>query len=95
MIPLPELLVRHRVRATRLKLAEANRGTPPMGAYGFAAARPRLWRMALRAGGVLSRLPLGRLPLAPLRAWLDSRTLPAWKGGAFRRWMTRREKPRD
>jgi len=94
MIPLPELLVRHRVRATRMKLAEANQGTPPMGAYGFVAARPRLWRMALQAGGFLARLPLGRLPLAPLRAWLDSRTLPAWKGGVFRRWMTRREKPR-
>jgi L-lactate dehydrogenase complex protein LldF len=90
MIPLPELLVHHRVEATRLKLAEANRGTPAMGAYAFVATRPRLWRIALRAGGVLTRLPLG-----PLRAWLDSRTLPAWKGGAFRRWTSRREKPRD
>ncbi len=92
MIPLPELLVRHRVEATRLKLSAANRGTPGMGPYAFLAARPRLWRFVLQAAGLLSRLRLERLPLRPMRAWLDTRTLPAWSPGAFRRWMNRREK---
>jgi L-lactate dehydrogenase complex protein LldF len=89
-IPLPELLVRHRARAVREQMAEANRGTPAMGAYGLLASRPVLWRVAIRASRWLGWLPLARLPMAPLRAWLGSRTLPAWRGGRFRSAWRRR-----
>jgi L-lactate dehydrogenase complex protein LldF len=90
MIPLPDLLVQHRARAVERRLGEANRGTPPMGGYGFLASSPRLWRLAMKAGRLLAALPLERLPVGPLRAWLASRTLPAWRGGDFRAWMRRR-----
>jgi L-lactate dehydrogenase complex protein LldF len=89
-IPLPDLLVRHRERATRERLAAANAATPPMGGYAFLASSPRLWGLALHASRLLRFVPLARLRIPLLSAWLATRTLPDWRGGRFRAYMRRR-----
>lgn len=91
MIPLPDLLVRHRAEAVRLGLDQANRDTPPMGPFGALATHPAAWRLVMRATRILSWLPLERLVPGPLARWFESRTLPRWRGGAFRDWIKRRK----
>lgn len=86
-IPLPELLVRHRIQATSEGLDQARTGVPGTGAFTELAARPALWRLAL---SLTQRIPAGwteRFAAGALRRWLTSRTLPAFRGRRFRRWM--------
>ena len=89
-IPLQDLLVRHRARAVREKARAANLGTPSMGAWARLATMPGAWRAGMRVGRALNHLPLERLPVYPVRAWCDQRTLPEWRGGRFREWLRRR-----
>lgn len=86
-IPIPDLIARLRERAVREKVQAARSGVPSMVAYGFFASHPRLWRVAMRLGGLIGRLPLEKFPTATTKAWLHSRTLPRWRGGRFRRWL--------
>jgi hypothetical protein len=37
-------------------------------------------------------LPTKYVPVAALQAWQSRRTLPAWRGGAFRSWLHDRRK---
>ncbi len=92
-IPIPDLLLRLRDRAKQERIKKANAGTPPMGGWAILASRPFLWRTVLFFSGLANRMPreLMRLP-PPARAWLDSRDLPEFRGGAFRSWMKRRRK---
>jgi L-lactate dehydrogenase complex protein LldF len=90
-IPLHELLVRHRARAVREKTRAANLGTPGMGAWARVATMPSVWRASMRASRAMNHLPLDLLPLHPLRAWLEQRTLPASRGGRFREWLASRD----
>ena len=62
----------------------------PMGAWALMASQPTVWRAALAGGKVIDYLPTRFLPVAPLRAWEDTRTLPGWRGGEFRRWLKKR-----
>jgi L-lactate dehydrogenase complex protein LldF len=89
-IPLHELLVRHRARAVQGKARAANLGTPGMGAWARVATMPAALRAGMRASKAMNHLPLGLMPLYPLRAWLDQRTLPEWRGGRFREWLANR-----
>jgi L-lactate dehydrogenase complex protein LldF len=87
-IPLEELLVRLRYRGKR---SSASRGdSPSLGAFSSVASEPLAFRAALFGGGLLERLPAWLLPKA-LRTWQASHELPAWRGGAFRRWWRERE----
>jgi L-lactate dehydrogenase complex protein LldF len=87
-IPIPDLLLRLRDRAKREGVRSP--GTPPMGGWALAASRPSAWKAALLGGKLLDYLPTRMIPVPALRAWARSRTLPAWRGGKFRRWLKRR-----
>lgn len=92
-IPLRDQLVRHRVRALETDAREANLGTPSMGPWARLATLPGAWRTSLRASRLMNHIPLGLLPMPAVRAWLEERTLPEFRGGRFRQWM--RDRQRD
>ncbi len=91
-IPIPDLLVRHRERAVEEKAKQANQGTPPMGGWARLASRPRTWRAAMNASNAMNYVPLDLLPVYPVRAWLEQRELPEWRGGRFRAWFRKRSR---
>ena len=90
-IPIPDLLLRLRAKGKEELAPLAAVGTPPMGAWTVLASRPFAWKTALLAGRLLNYLPASLLPVPALRAWLDKRTLPAWRGGDFRQWLKDRK----
>ncbi len=90
-IPIPDLLLRLRNRAHVRGVAME--GSPPMGAWSVLASQPLAWRTALSASRVLNRLPTDLLPIPALQAWEQSRALPEWRGGAFRKWLAERRRP--
>ena len=87
-IPIPDLLLRLRNKGKVEHVPSP--GTPPMGAWALLATQPTLWKSAMVGGKIINHLPTQLLPIPPLRAWEDSRTLPPWKGGNFRNWMRNR-----
>lgn len=89
-IPIPDLLLRLRDKAKREHVPSP--GTPPMGAWALLASQPTVWKAALFGGKALNYLPTKFIPVPALRAWEDKRTLPAWRGGEFRKWMKSRPK---
>ncbi|MDR1145483.1 MAG: iron-sulfur cluster-binding protein [Verrucomicrobiales bacterium] len=91
-IALPDLLLRLRDRAKREGAALSARGTPPLGGFAAVATRPPLWRAALTLSRLANRLPLDWLPVPPLSSWTRRRTLPEFRGGAFRQWFKQRGK---
>jgi L-lactate dehydrogenase complex protein LldF len=91
-IPIPDLLLRLRDKAKREGAPRAAAGTPPMGAWALLASQPAAWKAALFGGKILNYLPTKLLPVPPLRAWENTRTLPEWRGGEFRKWMKGRKK---
>jgi L-lactate dehydrogenase complex protein LldF len=91
-IPLHDLLVRHRVRAIDEGARAANLGTPAMGGWARIATMPSAWRASMRASKAMNYVPLELLPLYPVKAWLEQRTLPEWRGGRFRDWMRERRR---
>jgi len=94
-IPIPDLLARLRARSVREGVTRARAGVPPIGGYSLLARHPGLWRAAMRLGRVLDWLPMEKLPVATIRAWFGSRTLPRWRGAGFRDWLRRRRRERD
>ena len=86
-IPLPELIARLRERSVREHVKQGQQGVPAMGLYALLAGHPRLWRLVMRLGRLLDWVPLRKLPAQLSRAWFDTRTLPRWRGGRFRRWL--------
>ena len=84
-IPIPDLLLRLRDRAKQEGVPSP--GTPPMGAWALLASRPAAWRAALFGGKLINHLPVTLVPVPALRAWEAKRTLPEWRGGAFRTWL--------
>ena len=93
-IPIPDLLLRLRHRAKEEGVAAP--GTPPMGAWALLASQPMAWRAALFGGKAMDYLPRSLLPIPALHAWEEKRTLPAGRGGEFRKWLKKRPgvKPR-
>ncbi|MBK8856306.1 MAG: iron-sulfur cluster-binding protein [Opitutaceae bacterium] len=91
-IPIPDLLLRLRDKGKREGAPLAAAGTPPMGAWALLATQPTAWKAALFGGKIINYLPTKLLPIPPLRAWEDTRDLPEWKGGEFRKWMKGRGK---
>jgi L-lactate dehydrogenase complex protein LldF len=88
-IPIPDLLLRLRNRAKEENIPSP--GTPPMGAWALLASQPTAWRAALWGGKAINYLPTKLLPIPALRAWESERTLPAWRGGEFRKWLKQRK----
>jgi L-lactate dehydrogenase complex protein LldF len=89
-IPIPDLLLRLRDRAKREGVSSP--GTPPMGGWALLASQPLVWEAALIGGKMMNYMPIGMLPVPPLRAWTRTRTLPEWRGGKFRSWLKHRKK---
>ncbi|HWA88382.1 MAG TPA: LutB/LldF family L-lactate oxidation iron-sulfur protein [Opitutus sp.] len=91
-IPIPDLLLRLRDKGKREHASLASVGVPPMGAWAWLASQPTAWRAALAGGKVLNHVPAKLLPVPPLRAWENKRTLPEWRGGEFRKWLKQRRR---
>lgn len=92
-IPIPTLLLRLRDKAKTEGSPAAAAGTPPMGAWSILASSPGTWKVALQAGKVMNLIPHSFLKINPAaRAWTGSRDLPAFRGGAFRKWLKDRNK---
>ena len=87
-IPIEELLLRMRDRGKRSGAS----GGVSMTAWSLVASQPAAWRAALSAGALFDVLP-GWMRPKPARAWGEQHELPAWRGGAFRRWLERRGAP--
>lgn len=83
-IPIPELLLRLRNK-NKLEGGPSS-GTPPMGPFAMLAQSPLLWNTAMKFGGLATKVPPALMPAAGAN-WFEHRTLPAWKGGDFRKWM--------
>jgi L-lactate dehydrogenase complex protein LldF len=90
-IPIPDLLLRLRDKGKREGATLAAAGTPPMGAWALLASQPTTWKAALWGGKIIDYLPMGLIPVPTLHAWINKRTLPKWRGGAFRRWLKGRK----
>jgi L-lactate dehydrogenase complex protein LldF len=63
-----------------------------MGGWALLASQPLVWEAALIGGKMMNYMPIGMLPVPPLRAWTRTRTLPEWRGGKFRSWLKHRKK---
>jgi L-lactate dehydrogenase complex protein LldF len=87
-IPLEELLLRQRARGK--SEGHSSPSAPPFGPWALVASEPLLWRAALASGGLLDSLPAWLRPPA-LEGWTQGHALPAWRGGAFRRWLAERD----
>ena len=87
-IPIPDLLLRLRDRGKRAGIRPAG-ASPSMTSWSRVASRPWIWRRALATGRLLRFVPAALRP-SPLRAWEQNHDLPAWRGGAFRRWWQTR-----
>ena len=87
-IPIPDLLLRLRDKAKREGVASP--GTPPMGAWALMASQPMAWRAALAGGHLMNHVPTKLIPVPALKAWEEKRSLPSWRGGAFRKWLKSR-----
>ncbi len=90
-IPIPDLLLRLRDKGKREGSAAASAATPPMGAYALVATQPAAWKAALSMGGLINAVPTPLLPQAA-KTWVETRGLPPWRGGQFRKWMKQRNK---
>jgi L-lactate dehydrogenase complex protein LldF len=88
-IPIPDLLLKLRDRAKREGIKSP--GTPPMGMWSLMATSPVAWKTALKASNVANSLPLDLIPVPALKDWTNSRTLPKFEGGSFRKWMKTRK----
>jgi len=92
-IPIPDLLLRLRDKAKQEKVYSP--GALPMSPFATLATSPSVWRTAMNMSKAMNHLPIHMTPLKPLQEWLNQRTLPAWKGGNFRKWMSARSKEKS
>jgi L-lactate dehydrogenase complex protein LldF len=86
-IPIEELLVRLRDRASHSRSPVA--APASIQAWSLLASEPVAWRAALAAGRLSELLPAA-LKQRAAGAWGEHHEAPAWRGGAFRRWLERR-----
>jgi L-lactate dehydrogenase complex protein LldF len=89
-IPIPDLLLRLRAQGKDAGSEVAAAGTPPMGAYALAATQPTAWKSGLKLGGLINAVPTPLLPQAA-KTWMETRGLPPWRGGKFRKWLHARQ----
>jgi L-lactate dehydrogenase complex protein LldF len=90
-IPIPDLLLRLRNKGKEAGSEAAAAATPPMGGYALVATQPAAWKAALALGGLVNAVPTPLLPQAA-KTWVETRGLPPWRGGQFRKWMKQHNK---
>jgi len=92
-IPIPDLLLRLRVKGKQEHAPRAGIDTPGFKMWSIMATQPAAWKTALRMGHTLNVVPHAVLNVHPsARAWQSGRDLPPFKGGRFRDWMRKRRK---
>jgi L-lactate dehydrogenase complex protein LldF len=91
-IPLPELLLRHRNKAKKEHFKKAAAGTPPLGAWAQLCSTPLLWKTTLATGKAMDYIPMKLLPIPAIQAWTETRALPPFEGGKFRKWFKQHQK---
>ncbi len=89
-IPIPDLLLKLRDKAHREHIPQP--GAIPMSPFATLATTPSLWRTAMTMSKAMNHLPIQVAPIKPLQDWLGQRTLPEFKGGAFRKWFKAHKK---
>lgn len=86
-IPIPDLLLRLRNRGKREKAPKSKINTPDFKLWSWAASNPGAWKTGLALGHGMNIVPHALMKAAPpAKAWLGSRDLPEFQGGAFRKW---------
>ena len=94
-IPIPDLLLRLRNRGKREKAPKAKVNTPDFKLWSLAASNPGAWKTGLALGHGMNIVPHALMNAAPpAKAWLGSRDLPKFQGGAFRKWASQQQKSR-
>jgi L-lactate dehydrogenase complex protein LldF len=88
-IPIPDLLLRLRDKAQREHVHSP--AAIPMAPFATLATCPSLWRSAMTMSHTMNFLPIQITPLPPAQAWFGQRSLPAFHGGDFRKWMKKRK----
>jgi len=63
-----------------------------MGPWALLASQPLAWKAALFGGRMLDHVSGDFIPVQAFHAWSGCRTLPKWRGGAFRKWLKTRKK---
>ncbi|MGF1451520.1 MAG: lactate utilization protein B [Opitutales bacterium] len=86
-IPIPDLLLRLRNRGKQEHAKNATAGTPDLNAWSILASQPALWKSAMRMGHAMNHLPPELIPHPAAQAWQNSRKLPKFQGGEFRKWL--------
>jgi len=89
-IPLSDLLLRLRDKAKRAHVFSP--GNPPLGGFAILASTPFLWRTAIKMAPLANHFPIESIPVRPLSDWTENRTLPEFRGDAFRQWLAKRRK---
>jgi L-lactate dehydrogenase complex protein LldF len=92
-IPIPDLLLRLRDKAQRERVHSP--AAIPMAPFATLATCPSLWRSAMTMSHTMNFLPIQITPLPPAQAWFGQRSLPAFHGGDFRKWMKKRKDVRS
>jgi L-lactate dehydrogenase complex protein LldF len=91
-IPIPDLLLRLRNRGKKEKAPRAKIATPDLRLWSYAASSPGAWKTGLALGHGMNVVPHALMNVAPPgRAWLSSRDLPKFQGGAFRKWARQQQ----
>ncbi|MEN9975323.1 MAG: hypothetical protein RLZZ282_1329 [Verrucomicrobiota bacterium] len=90
-IPIPDLLLRLRDKAHCAHIHSP--AAIPMMPFAMLATSPVLWRASMTMSKTMNCLPIQITPLPPAQAWFGQRTLPAFHGGDFRKWLKARQKP--
>lgn len=92
-IPIPDLLLRLRNRGKKEKAPRAKISTPDLRLWSYAASNAGAWKTGLALGHGMNIVPHAVFNAAPPgRAWLGSRDLPKFQGGAFRKWARQQQK---
>lgn len=95
-IPIPDLLLRLRVKGKEEKAPRASINTPGFKMWSILATQPSAWKTALRLGHAMNVTPHVLMNVHPSsRAWNSSRDLPPFRGGELRKWLKQRAKDRN
>lgn len=91
-IPIPDLLLRLREKGKKEQAAKTSIQTPGFKMWALLATQPGAWKTALRLGHAMNITPHAFFDVHPsAKAWRQSRDLPKFSGGSFRKWFKGRK----
>ncbi len=86
-IPLPDLVLKMRDKMKKDHAKVAN--DINFKGWAILASSPKLWRFAMPFNRLANLVPLNAFKIGPLGRWLNTRTLPKFNGGKFRKWFSK------